>query len=283
MTGRAAAATLCVAAAACHQSVYVPARSPRVVAGRHAYYRDGVVYPAGFFGCGLVHAVEGNRRSEELARSARRRKIAGFVTSMVAGTCAGFAFGNLGAHEREAADPSMALSAVALGCGVGWAIGLTLLLQTTALERDAINIYNDESADPMAGYRSVPWTLSARALVPPHGGAPLDETFYVLVEGAMSAANAGELQAALRSRPDARSLLLGGKDAAQPAEFKVLLGKRYTLCAYATLAATPAPVEPHDIPVTCREIQPPAGNVVLKVILPTPIRAPGARPGAGTP
>src|SRR3954452_7740277 len=86
-------------------SNYIP-RSPGRVAiildtGQPTYVRDGVKYPHGFFGGGLIDAVAGNAPAEAAAHEYRSRLGTGVLVGLIGAMCAPVALGIAVARESS--------------------------------------------------------------------------------------------------------------------------------------------------------------------------------------
>src|SRR4051812_8659896 len=130
----------------CGQTNYVPVRSPRISLTSNGFVRDGAEYSS------LTDAVEGNPRAEDEASQARSFMIGGIACSAIGDIAAGVGVGLELAGSRPGPDnqpsrPAMANAGVGLTIG-GLAlavIGITLLTHAQAHQKDAINIYNDDT------------------------------------------------------------------------------------------------------------------------------------------
>jgi hypothetical protein len=138
---RGVACLLSLTLAACSSSYY-PARSPRIAVvsdqGRLTLVKEGRSYDVGFFGSGVVEAVEGNPTAEERAQSYQNRMIAAWsvygvgLGALVTGVA-------LEPNEDHPAIPAT----IALAGMAGVLTGAILLVNGQAYFWDAINTYND--------------------------------------------------------------------------------------------------------------------------------------------
>jgi hypothetical protein len=128
---------------------YTPAPGPRLSVvmsgGSLAYHKQGRTYPHGFFGAGLVEAVEEEPEAREAAEKYRDRSIAGFTATIGGVVCAAVGLGYLAARDRGSDGEEVGLVAGgSLLCLLGGVIAGTVLLATAQpYQWDAINIYND--------------------------------------------------------------------------------------------------------------------------------------------
>lgn len=146
------------------------------------FVRDGQEFPRGFFGGGLVDAVEDNPDAREHAESFRGLTIAGFVLSLTAIVPMGAGAAVIGVSAAERRDgPSTGAFAGGLalvGTGLAMSItGLALSLSAQPHFFDAINIYNDDvDADLRQGPRAQTPVVSAPVPAAPTAPPPLAPT-----------------------------------------------------------------------------------------------------------
>src|SRR5688572_26859951 len=153
-------------------SSYQPAPGPRIAAvmadGELTLVRDGHSFNAGFFGGGVVEAVEGNSAALEHAHTYRQYTIAGW-TLYIGGLglgLTGIGLSQAGARnddpgQRQTGDVLMLAGLAALVTGAGLLIGAQPHLW------DAINLYNDEVDRRL---RSSYWPVPS---VPPYRVPPV--------------------------------------------------------------------------------------------------------------
>jgi hypothetical protein len=145
---RVAAVLSCAVTTQACSTHYVPQPGPRlsviIDGGQIAYARDGKKFNHGFFGGGLVKAVEDDPEAREAAETYRGRNVGGFVSTLVGELCliGGLVTlaANLDSQKRSTND--LALGAIA--CGVAGVItGAVFFATAQPYQWDAINIYND--------------------------------------------------------------------------------------------------------------------------------------------
>jgi hypothetical protein len=169
---------------ACSSS-YMPRPGPRIAIMQHVgnpvLVKNGRQYNIGFFGDGLIDAVEDNEAALERAESFRTRTITSFAMEL-GGVL--FAIGGTGLVTSEAVNERREVTGAALlgasmaFAGIGLMIAGIFVMSSAPPEfYDAINIYNDSVMPapvyiPPAGWPAPP----PGALVPwaqPPGSAPL--------------------------------------------------------------------------------------------------------------
>ena len=135
-------------------SSYVPRPGPRVAViqqgGNPAFVRDGRVYEAGFFGGGIVEAVQGNPEAEAHAHAFKNGMIGGFLATLAGAVSAvsGVTLFAVGSTSDGAGGPRNATQQDAGGLllagGLGaYIAGLVIMLNAQPHLWDAINVYND--------------------------------------------------------------------------------------------------------------------------------------------
>jgi hypothetical protein len=131
-------------------TAYVPARSPRISTtlsgGSQAYVRDGVEYPAGMFGGGLVDAVQGDPRAVEAAETFHSHMVNGFLLTIAGAVCTGVVAGDILANAANDSGyrPSGGLWAVGAGCLIAELVGVGMMASGQTYAFDAINMFNDD-------------------------------------------------------------------------------------------------------------------------------------------
>jgi hypothetical protein len=125
---------------------YQPRPGPRLSlvmeGGSLAYQRNGETIQHGFFGGGLVDAVETDPAAVEAAETYQGRLIGGFVAQIVGIGC--FAAGTGWALSEESDSTQASILVGSLGCLLAGAItGTVLFASAQPYHWDAINIYND--------------------------------------------------------------------------------------------------------------------------------------------
>ena len=130
-------------------SSYQPAPGPRIATvmddGELTLVRDGRSFSAGFFGGGVVDAVEGNSAALEHAHTYRQYTITGWSLYL-----AGLGLGLTGIGLWQAGDRNGDLQqeqtgeALALGGVAALITGVGFLVGAQPHLWDAINLYNDE-------------------------------------------------------------------------------------------------------------------------------------------
>lgn len=145
---RVAAVLSCVVTTQACSTHYVPQPGPRLSVimdgGQVAYARDGKKFNNGFFGGGLVKAVEDDPEAREAAETYRGRNVGGFVSTLVGELCliGGLVTFAANADSQNTSTNYLAVGAVA--CGLAGVItGSVLFLTAQPYQWDAINIYND--------------------------------------------------------------------------------------------------------------------------------------------
>ncbi len=143
-------------------SHYQPRPGPRISQvlkdGQITYVRDGVAYPHGLFGTGLVKAVQGNRRAEHAARTYHQRGVRGLISYLLTSACAVVGSVTWTAAVVEG-DDDLALvgGGVAIGCAVGMFVSLGYMVSGIGYRDDAVNMYNDDiEAAPPQQWRGAP-------------------------------------------------------------------------------------------------------------------------------
>lgn len=129
--------------ASCSTS-YTPLRSSRIQLvlrnGNPAYLRDGHTIGHGWFGGGLVRAVQGVPAAEEAARTHRSRVIIGFTTLLLSVGCSTIA----ATYVQDEPDIAGTAMLACLGASVG---SVWILASGAPYQLDAINIFNDSVPD----------------------------------------------------------------------------------------------------------------------------------------
>jgi hypothetical protein len=137
-------------------SNYIPQSRGRVAVtmemGTPTYVRDGVKYPHGFLGSGLIDSVAGNRSAEQAAHEYRNRLGTGILVGLIGTVCVpvAFAFALKSANDTRSNDIRPALW-VALGCTVVMGAGFGYAATAEPYRWDAINIFNDTTPPPFFG------------------------------------------------------------------------------------------------------------------------------------
>jgi hypothetical protein len=155
---------------------YQPRPGPRLSVvmegGALAYQRDGETIQHGFFGGGLVEAVESDPAALEAAETYRGRMVGGFVAQLIGIGC--FAGGTAWAVSEESDQTQREIFAGSLTCLLAGALtGSILILTAQPYHWDAINIYNDNHVftGPIApaypAYPVPPPAAPPRAPAPP--------------------------------------------------------------------------------------------------------------------
>jgi hypothetical protein len=137
--------------------------------GSLAYHRDGETIKHGFFGGGLVEAVEEDPAAREAAATYRGRMAGSFISMTAGFVC--FIGGVAWAVSEDSSGSGLfssdagAIYTGALGCLLAGAIaGSVLAMSAQPYHFDAINIYND-NAETRA-YRFQPPVLPAPGPAP---------------------------------------------------------------------------------------------------------------------
>lgn len=169
-----------VALAGC-STHYQPMAGPRistiVQGGQPTYVRDGREYPHGFFGGGLVDAVEGDPEATEAAETYRDRNVGGFVALMVGSACLVGGIGALAVsagQDNTSGTPHTAdyVAGGAILCGLaGLIAGSIVMASGQTYQFDAVNIYNDHMEQRLR----VPYYPPPFVPLPP-GTAPASPT-----------------------------------------------------------------------------------------------------------
>jgi len=164
---------------------YQPRTGPRLSVvmegGSLSYQRNGETISHGFFGGGLVDAVEDDPEAREAAETYRGRNVAGFVAYTAGFVC--FLGGSAWALSCDTSNGDTVVNSergaiffAAIACLLAGSIaGSVLFLSAQPYQWDAINIYNDN-----AEARATPWMVPGRGTPdvpyvmppPPPGAAP---------------------------------------------------------------------------------------------------------------
>jgi hypothetical protein len=154
-----AVAGLGILASGCYSSNYIPPSRGRVSTimkdSQLAYVRDGRIYKRGTFGKGLIRAVQGVPAAERAAREFHTRQRNGFMMFFGGLLCSGVALG-VGvarvADENGRAEkaPTTELL-VAAGCLIFGYAGLFHAASAAPYQYDAINIFNESTAQYLRG------------------------------------------------------------------------------------------------------------------------------------
>jgi hypothetical protein len=154
---------------------YTPRPSPRVAVvmqgGDLAYDRDGERFERGFFGGGLVDAVEPDPEARDLAETYHGRNVAGFLAYLGGALC--LTGGVLLAVSQESDSDRGAYAVGAIGCGLaGMITGVVLLASAQTYHWDAINTFNDNVDRRFAPPAYPPPGYPPPAYAPPAGAPP---------------------------------------------------------------------------------------------------------------
>jgi hypothetical protein len=152
---------------------YQPRPGPRVSmvmeGGSLAYHRNGETIQHGFFGGGLVEAVESDPAAVEAAEIYEGRLIGGFVAQIVGLACFAAGTGWALSEENDTTQGTILLGS--LGCLLAGTItGTVLLTSAQPYHFDAINIYNDNKqlgVYPMPPPYAPPYTPANPGPIPP--------------------------------------------------------------------------------------------------------------------
>ncbi|MEO8701127.1 MAG: hypothetical protein ABI867_13845 [Kofleriaceae bacterium] len=141
-----------IAAIGCstHYTPRTPNRIAVVMdAGKPAYMRDGILYPHGLLGGGLVDAVAGNPGAEDAANEYRSRVGTGLVVGLLGLGCLTVASSIALANAVEEGNQSNRTTGwVALGCAIATIAGMSYGISAEPYRWDAVNIFNDTQAPP---------------------------------------------------------------------------------------------------------------------------------------
>lgn len=154
---------------------YQPRPGPRLSVvmenGGPAYYRNGETIQHGFFGGGLVEAVESDPAALEAAETYHGRMVGGFVAQVVGIGC--FAAGAGWALSEDSDTTQYTILTGSLGCLLAGSItAMVMYASGQPYHWDAINIYND-NRELRYLPRPMPYPASPMApALPPAAPAP---------------------------------------------------------------------------------------------------------------
>lgn len=144
------AALLVLCSIGCINATYRPVPSGRLVAHYErrglVYSRDGRSFEAGFFGGGLIDAVDGNPAAVSRARSARSRLMVAYLVAVTALGCSLDAL----FRRREGSGLTKVGYIEGTVCLSSLSIAQWLRFSAHSKRLDAINLYNDSAGSGRA-------------------------------------------------------------------------------------------------------------------------------------